>query len=95
MHASTMQPTAAACHKGILCFGFSPVPDRCLGIVLLFWPTGHTRGMSVPAKFFASPLLLDMVVSEAQASSSGSGGFVASLQQLSNARSRLRAATAL
>jgi len=40
--------------------------------------------MAVPAKFFASPLLLNMVVSEAQASSSGSGGFVASLQQLSN-----------
>lgn len=40
--------------------------------------------MAVPAKFFASPMLLDMVVSEAQASSSGSGGFVASLQQLSN-----------
>jgi RNA-splicing ligase RtcB len=40
--------------------------------------------MSVPAKFFASPLLLDMVVAEAQASSSASGGFVAALQQLSN-----------
>jgi len=40
--------------------------------------------MHVPAKFFASPMLLDMVVSEAQASSSSSGGFVASLQQLSN-----------
>jgi RNA-splicing ligase RtcB len=40
--------------------------------------------MAVPAKFFASPVLLDMVVSEAQASTSGSGGFVASLQQLSN-----------
>lgn len=45
---------------------------------------GHTHGMAVPAKFFASPVLLDMVVSEAQASTSGSGGFVASLQQLSN-----------
>jgi hypothetical protein len=40
--------------------------------------------MSVPAQFFASPLLLDMVVCEAQASSSGAGGFVAALQQLSN-----------
>jgi RNA-splicing ligase RtcB len=40
--------------------------------------------MAVPAKFFASPVLLDMVVTEAQASTSGSGGFVASLQQLSN-----------
>lgn len=41
--------------------------------------------MRVPARFFASPALLDSVVSEAQSSGgSGSGGFVASLQQLSN-----------
>jgi RNA-splicing ligase RtcB len=41
--------------------------------------------MAVPARFFASPLLLDMVVSEAQASGAGgSGGFTASLQQLAN-----------
>jgi RNA-splicing ligase RtcB len=46
---------------------------------------GSTRGMAVPARFFASPLLLDMVVSEAQASGGGgSGGFTASLQQLAN-----------
>jgi RNA-splicing ligase RtcB len=41
--------------------------------------------MAVPERFFASPLLLDMVVSEAQASGGGgSGGFTASLQQLAN-----------
>eukprot|EP00775_Hariotina_reticulata_P006207 gene6207-6443_t len=46
---------------------------------------GHTKGMQVPARFFASPRLLDMLVSEAQASGAGSGGvFVSSLQQLAN-----------
>ncbi|WIA31617.1 hypothetical protein OEZ86_002502 [Tetradesmus obliquus] len=46
---------------------------------------GSTRGMAVPARFFASPLLLDMVVREAQASGGGGGGgFTASLQQLAN-----------
>jgi RNA-splicing ligase RtcB len=53
--------------------------------VTILLRAGSTRGMAVPACFFASPLLLDMVLSEAQASSSGgSGGFTASLQQLAN-----------
>lgn len=44
---------------------------------------GSTRGMAVPARFFASPRLLDATVAEAQAPGSGAG-FVAALQQLAN-----------
>ncbi|GAB4820986.1 hypothetical protein N2152v2_008032 [Parachlorella kessleri] len=43
-------------------------------------PTGHKKGMHAPARFFASPRLLRLVVGELQSG----GGFTAAVEQLSN-----------
>ncbi|KAL4428527.1 hypothetical protein ABPG75_002616 [Micractinium tetrahymenae] len=50
--------------------------DYCYGI-----PQGHVKGMRVPAKFYANPKLLSLVVGELQ---TASGGFEAAVNQLSN-----------